>query len=104
MLTLNEWQAERGHREWRNLTVQIRPGIYKQQTTLQMNKLNDTIDFVQILVRPQIHDIPHIAEGHPAFLGVCWRAAATVAMHTVTQHLVGLADLELQWSKCTDSC
>lgn len=82
VLTLNEWQAGGGHHEWRNLTFQICPELHKQQITIQMNKLNESINFVQILVRPRIYDVPHIAEGDPAFLGVCWRAAATIAIQT----------------------
>jgi len=86
------------------LTVQMRPGIDKQQTTLHMDKLNESINFAPVLVRPHIYNVPQTAEGDPAFLAGCWRAAATIATQATTQHLVGLADLELQWSKCMDSC
>lgn len=45
---------------------------------------------------PKYMVLPILLKEIPHFLG-----AATIAIQTITQHLVGLADLELQWSKGT---
>lgn len=42
---------------------------------------------------------PILMKEIPHFLG-----AATIAIQTITQHLEGLADLELEWSKSTGAC
>lgn len=51
------------------VTAQLCPGMYKQQVTFQINTLNVLINAVHIFPRPQLHDVPQIAEGDPTFLG-----------------------------------
>lgn len=49
---------------------------------------------------PKYMMFPRLLKGIPHFLGIL----ASIAIQTITQHLVGLADLELMWSKCTGAC